>query len=1142
MADDRPSWAGAGKRGVLLLVVFFLIGKAGRAQTVTLSVRNNTLESVFKEMERQSGYTFVYPALGGSRPVTLIVKDEPLRKALDSALRGQPFEYSIVQHTVAVRRKAMSSEASEATAPTATGVIAGTVMDSTFTPLADASVLVKGTEIGKHTDDHGKFLLKGTAVADSNVTLIISYTGYETQRRLIPKGDAAPSIIILHSSVSQLDQIEIVAYGTTTQRYNVGQMAVITARDIEKQPVNNVLEALQGQVAGLQVTPTNGAPGGMVLAQIRGQNTLPPSTAASGQITFPNYNQPLFIIDGIPFAPQNNSLLGDAIGPSFLSVGAGASGANNYGGISPLNSINPLDIESVTVLKDADATAIYGSRAGNGVILINTKKGKAGKLNTSVSFGDGPTSAARRVKMMNTSQYLQMRHEALANSGLTPSLNNGDYDLLLFDTTRDVDFYHTYYNKEAQHLNSNVSLSGGTNNSSFLVSLGYGYNSFTVSAPFYDKRYSLHTAYQVRSADSRLSVALSSDYSYGRNYAAAGGGGSDITSLAPDFPAFLDSKHDLLWSYKGYSFSNLYGNPYAAFLDPAIVNIYNLKESAQLSYLLFRGLSIGGTFGLSRQESDVFTANTIASEDPAIHPLASANFITSSQTDIDLEPQINYSRIFGKLRVNAGLGGTYLKSQIAQELQAGTDYTNDNLLGYIAAAPTINIIQSPSYNYTSKYAGLFSRLNFIWDNRYILNFTGNLDGSSLFGPSYRWGKFGSAGAGWIFTETQLVKRSIPWLSFGKISGNYGLTGGNSVAPYQYQQNWAIASDLYQGSRFFTVTNLYSPDFHWSMNRQVSGTLSLGFFRDKLIVDLSSYYKRSENQLLDLNLPTQTGFGSVVDNAPYTVVNYGWELTIHGGSFAGDNSRSFVWNAPSFNMAKNYNKIVDIAPNSPYAGIYVNGQPVTSQVFIKYAGVSPTTGQFQYYTADGKTLTNSPNTRSAFLAKAPGDENQWRNVGIPTIQFGFGDGFSWKGISVSFFGQFTKMLGYNYLKTLYGGGTPGNPGVNQPAFILGKQWQGAGDVKPLAKFSEKTPLLTTIPLASSTAVISDDTYFRISNLSISYTVPASVLRKFGLASLRFNLNCQNPLTITDYKIGDPQTQSFNAIPPQRVINGGVNLSF
>ena len=364
-----------------------------------------------------------------------------------------------------------------------------------------------------------------------------------------------------------------------------------------------------------------------------------------------------------------------------------------------------------------------------------------------------------------------------------------------------------------------------------------------------------------------------------------------------------------------------------------------------------------------------------------------------------------------------------------------------------------------------------------------------------------------------------------------------------MSPYQYQQNWTIVPNyLFQGSRFFNVQNLFSPDFHWSSTRGINGSLALGFFHDHVVIEATAYAKGTNDQLININLPTQTGFLNVVDNAPYSVQNTGWEISVHGSPFTfGSGRHPFIWTPPSFNMSRNYNKISNVTPNSPYAGIYVKGQSATAQPFVKSAGVDPATGLFQYYKADGKTLTSAPNTNSSLLSKNPGDANQWINIGVPSISFGLGNSFSWNGINLSFSGQYVRQIGYNYLNTLYGGGFyPGSPNLNQPAVILGKQWQKPGDVKPIQGFFEGN--LPGSSVTSSTAAVSPANYLRINNLSVSYTVPPAIIRRLGLSSLQVGVNCQNPLTITSYKVGDPQTMTYTNIPPQRVISGNITLSF
>jgi TonB-linked SusC/RagA family outer membrane protein len=1134
-----------GRTRLLWVVLLLSVSFGAHAQKITLSVKNASLQDVFKEMEKQSGYVFFYNNqwLAGAHPVTLTIRNFSLRAALDSCLADQPLEYTIVNRTVVTRQKKAppASPSGPPAAPvTPPGDIVGVVFDSTFAPLADATIMIKGTNIGTHTNSMGRFVLRGTAIQDSGLVLTVTYTGYQTQQHPVQRGGGTLVPIIMKPSLSQLDQVEVIAYGTTTQRYNVGSVAVVRSETIERQPVMNPLEALQGQVAGLQVTVTNGAPGAMVLTQIRGQNTLPSIMSQTGVLYLSQYNQPLYIIDGIPFAPQNNDL--QFLGKSLSSGPSSINGTNNpYGGISPMNSINPLDIESISVLKDADATAIYGSRGSNGVIIITTKRARPGKMGLAISINDGPTTAAKTVKMMNTSQYLAMRHEALKNDGLAPDPKR-DYDLLLFDSTKNTNWYKQILNKTAQHLDAHVTVSGGTNLSTYILAGGYTYSSYNVPGDFADQRVTFHSGFSAHSADNRLTLDVGSDFSFDQNKSANGASTFGLINIPPNFPGFLDNRGSLLWSFKGIPYSSLLrttNNPYAGLRQPSRLQNYNFNEHLHIGYKIWRGLSIGGTFGYSRFESETYSATPVASQNPANQALGSASFIKNPSATLDLEPQLNFDQTIGKARLSILLGATYTKNITSTLAATGLNYSNDALLNSLAGASTISVGDGGN---VTKYVGSFGRINFIWDSRYILNLTGNINGSSLFGPGHRYGSFGSLGAGWIFSETKWIKQALPWLSFGKVSANYGVTGSNNVTPYQYQPNWQSSGTLiqYQGSAIFTPQNLFAPDFHWATTREYNGHLSLGLFHDWIVMDGGVYLNRCGDQLLNIPLPSQAGFSTVTANAPYTLQNSGWELSVTPrlGNPVGAKKGEFTWQAPRLNISANYNKILDIAPNSPYAGIFIAGKPITARPFVKYLGVDPATGLFLYREADNKTVTTDPSVSSAFRTINPGDANQLINI-APTITLGIGDGFSYKGFTVSFMGQFVKQKGYNYLYSVYGKlNTPGTPSFNEPAILAGKEWKTPGDKASIQQFSTK---FYSNAFPQSTGAVGDASYFRISNLSIAYQLPA-YLKKTGMKGATINLRCQNLLTISGYKVGDPTTQNIYSIPPQRVIAGGLNLNF
>ena len=1126
---------------IILLAACLQVSAKGYGQLVTISAKDVSLKQVFKEIKKQTGFHFIYKDewMLQCEHVNIEVNNVLLEQALKICFANQPLAYTIIDKTIVVkpREPAVTSATDTAANPAPTVPVRGTVYGDGG-PLKGATIMSKKTRHGTNTDVNGFFTFPGLPDQD---TVVVSFIGYE--EKVVPIKQAVNGLlfVMLKVTVNTLDEAQVIAYGTSTRRYAVGSVATVKASDIEIQAVMNPLEALAGRVAGLQVINPSGAPGSMVLTQIRGQNTVR-SNPVGLFLPISDFNQPLYIIDGVPFAAQNKSLTGSG---ASLSTGQSAYNYNNpYGGVSPLNSINPLDIESISVLKDADATAVYGSRGANGVILINTKKGKPGKSTVNVSVSSGPTRAARPVKMMNTEQYLQMRREATKNDGRTPSIGTArsDYDLLIFDSTKNTDWYDQLLGKTAQNTNVFIALSGGSNTLTYRVGAGYTKNSFNYPGNFADQRYTLNSNFKIQSANNKLTLDLGSMLSYDDNRNSSGVSSFGLINLPPNFPEMLDSAGNLLWAYKGYSLLTLSGkssNYYAGLRQPYRGQNYMLNETLHFSYSVLKSLYLEGTIGYSRYQSNGYNAIPIASQAPAtVTPTGRAGFQTGTRESFNMDPQLTYSRTFGQAKISVTVGGTYQKNINAAGSVSGSNYTNDALLNSLAGASTITATSS---NIMDKYVAAFGRANLIWNNRYIVNLTGNINGSSLFGLDHRFGKFGSVGAGWIFSETKLIKEATPWLSYGKITANYGITGSNGVQPYQYQPNWQASGSFntYQGSMVYNPGNLSSPDFHWASKHDYNSRLSLGLFQNWLLIDLGVYLNQTGDQLLSTQMPNQSGFTTVVENAAYTLQNKGWEISISSGhSLQAGNRDRFIWMAPSFSMSRNYNEIIKVDPNSVYANLYRKGQSGTASAFVKYLGVDPATGLFQYLKADGKTVTNTPNTFSANLV-AGGDATEMIDL-MSAFNFGFGDGFSWKGVSLNFHGNFVKQKGLSYLGSVYNLANPGWPNTNVPALIIGKQWQQPGDQATLQRYSAVNTAGFGFPF--STGAVVDASYLRIDNVNISYQVPVKWIRRAGITNCSINISCHNALTITPYEVGDPASQNIYSIPPQRVISGGVNLTF
>jgi TonB-linked SusC/RagA family outer membrane protein len=1130
---------------VMKLTSFFLLAAClqvsarGLSQTVTFSGRNVLLEKVFDEVKKQTGYVFFYDAdlLKEARPVTIKADNVVLEKFLSNLLADQPLKFSIKNKNIIISRKStveMSSDGqsskpgSEFPAAALLDTIRGYVRDSTGAPLQGASITIKGTTDGTRTDMKGGF---GLIRAKAGTVVVISYTGYINKEILITSTTRTPLFVMLQRSQSALDATIVQAYGTTSRRYSVGSIATVDAETIEKQPVSNVLLALQGQVPGLAVTATSGVPGSQVLIQVRGQNTV---LSNSTNYSPKPYDQPLFIIDGVPFAPQNNNLnqLG-GLTQALSSTG----GISQSGGISPFNNINPSDIESISVLKDADATSIYGTQGSNGVILITTKKGKPGKTTFNLVAKTGYNSAARNVKLLNTPQYLGLRNAAFAADSIAPSSDPYNYlayapDLLVFDPNKYTNWEKVIYGKTSNNTDIHGSLSGGTYNNTFLVSGGFTRSDFSFPGNFSDQRLTLHSNFHHVSLDNRLTIDFGTDFGYDQNNS-PGGGGSKIM-LPPNLPNLLDQQGNLLWSYKSVDIGNY--QFYSYLKEPDLLQNYNLNNTLRIAYKLLTGLSISANLGYSRNTSSEHSIDPASAQEP-LNAYVSAEFATNNFETINVEPQIDYITTIGKGVLTALAGATYKKNTGYNNQLQGYGYANDNFLGSLDGATSVYATdQTNIYRYDAGFA----RLKYIYDKEYIISLTGRRDGSSNFGPGNQFGNFGSAGAGWIFTEENFFKKAIPFMSYGKLSGSYGTSGSDGIAPYQYQNFWQPVGYVpaFQGSQPDAPQNLYNPNYSWALKKSLNVAMDLGMFHDRVLVNATWYRDREGNQLGGYPLPIQTGFAQVLENLPANIQNAGWEFSATSNQIR---TKAFSWST-TFNITFNRNKLLSL-PNlagSSYGYDYVVGKPTSEVLGVRYKGVNPQTGLFEYYTGKGQ-VTNVPEYE---LASQGGDVVPITDREVKYMG-GFGNTFSYKHISLYVFFQFSSQEAPNYLTTIYGSYMPGAVIANDPVQVL-NYWKNPGDHTTFQKLTSNYSTATAAAaeyFAQSSGAYSNDTYARLKTVALSYSLPDAFLKKAHIQACKIYINAQNLLTITNYKVADPEEfADFTTVPVQRTIVCGLNFNF
>jgi TonB-linked SusC/RagA family outer membrane protein len=964
--------------------------------------------------------------------------------------------------------------------------VSGTITDGT-SPLPGVTIAIKGkATTGTISDFNGQYSI--TASPDD--ILVFAFLGFKTATATI---NGRKTINIqLQEDITSLQEVRVNAgYYSVKEKERTGSIARITAATIEKQPVTNVLAAMQGRMAGVNITQTTGVAGGGFDIQIRGLN----SVRTTG-------NAPLYIIDGVPYASE--------------SIGSFSTSRVLAGENSPLNSLNPDTIESIEVLKDADATAIYGSRGANGVILITTKKGKGGKTQFQISSSTGAGSVTRFMDLMKTEQYIAMRKEAYKNDGITTYPANA-YDVNgKWDEKRYTDWQEKLTGGTAQFTNLNASVSGGSDQTQFLMSTNVLNQTTVFPGDFRYKKMNAHVSVNHTSADQKFRTTFTAAYTIQDNNQPYLDLTRESRLLSPNAPALYDADGNLNWE------NNTFINPLRHLNGKFNAMTYDLIANSVLSYQLLPSLEFTSAFGFSdlRHQESATIPSTINNPSLGIGT-SSSNLSLNNvnrQTSI-IEPQLNWNYSFGKAVLSVLVGSTLQTQKGVQTLYLGKGFASNSMIENIAAASTVTVSQNGKTEY--HYQALFGRVNFNWDRTYIINFTGRHDGSSRFGPGKQYATFGAVGAAWLFSNEKWLKEQRV-LSLGKLRASYGTTGSDQIGDYQFLDTYTNTGIAYEGVIGLEPTRLFNPDFGWETNNKFEIGLETGFFKDHILISASWYSNRSSNQLVGIPLPTTTGFESLQANLNATVQNRGLELTLRTENF---NGKNFSWST-HLNFSSSKNKLVSFPglEGSTYRNLFVVGQPLNIVKVFEFTGVHPETGLYTFtdFNGDGEISENDD-------MKVVKDLN-------PQFYGGLQNHFKYKQFELDFLFQFVKQENYNILRTFPMPGTRNN----QPNMII-DQWQNVGDSATYQGFSvnKTASKIAYNQYSQSTASISDASYIRLKNVAVSYTLPKNSGTK---VDCRLSLQGQNVLTFTNFKGADPEFKMFDYLPPLKMITAGVEITF
>jgi len=1002
--------------------------------------------------------------------------------------------------------------------------VSGLVTDDTGQPLPGVTIVEKGTQAGTTTAADGRFSLR---VASARSVLIFSFVGYTAQEQTV--GNRTDLRVSLAPDTKQLGEVVVVGYGTQEKKDLTGAIASVSAKDIQKLPVSGLDQALQGQVAGLQISQSNGAPGGNTNILIRGIGSI------SGG------NEPLFVIDGYP--------------------------VDNVGIGNPLNTLNPNDIESIDVLKDASSTAIYGSRGSNGVIMITTKRGKAGKTRVEVDAYTGFQQVAKKLDLLDTPEFIQFVKDGRNNGYLDnvatgritdpnnlrpnsfqiPTLIQGDLSQLPNTDWQDVIF------RTAPIQNYQVSASGGNENIRYSVSGGY-FNQQGIIISSGLERYSFRANIDGR-LSKRITVGVTMLPSFTRqdDVSAIGHSGAAVVqsaiSLPPYFPVYNpDGSYFIL----NRPTEGDIGYPHPVQLANELkidASQFRFLGNAYAEYEITKDLRFRTTIGtdLNYAKNRRFQPNTI---DPA-SILTNATATNTEATNWLNENTFSYKKRLGEHSIDAVAGFTAQKST-RNTLQVQANRFPDNLVESINGG----IVNAGFENLTVQtLLSYLARVNYSFRDKYLLTATVRRDGSSRFGSDNRWGTFPSASVGWRVSEEGFMK-GLTFVSDLKLRASYGLTGNNAIGDYRaigllLDANYVVGNALTPGLARSTFTNSL---LGWESMKQLDVGLDFGLFNNRIAVTADYYDKRNTDMLFTIQTPAATGLTSAVVNLGQ-VQNRGFEFAVTSRNTI----RAFKWTT-SANITFNQNKVLAMsteaerilvsAQGRPAYGITQVGYPIGSFFGRRVVGVFQSDEEA---TAYGKQPFAKAGDFKWEDINNDGrvDDNDRAVIGSPhpDFFFGFNNNFAYKGFSLVILTN--GMVGQKIYNSTF---SVNNSGVqNQLQEVYDNRWVSAQQPGNGRFGRSIRGGRNNNPGVFSDAFLWDGSFLRIRNVTLAYSLPASLLNRVGVSSARIYATGTNLFTFTSYNGYDPEVSAsgddlraagldFGTYPQARTITFGVNLGF
>ncbi len=959
--------------------------------------------------------------------------------------------------------------------------ITGKVSSDDGMPLPGASIIITGTTKGVISGNDGTYQI---SVPSTNSILEFSFLGYVKQQVMV--GNRTIIDVVLHFDSKVLPELVVVGYAVEKKVMLTGSVDVVKSDALKDIPVPTIDGLMQGQASGVQVSQNSGTPGGVTSVRIRGVNSI------SGS------NQPLYVIDGIPV------ITGD-----YAQVGYEGQGIN------ALSDLNPNDIESVSVLKDAAAASIYGARASNGVVVITTKRGGNQKTLINLNAYYGVQQVWRTLDMLNAREWMEYRNDLAG----TTVYSQEDMDNITIDTDWQKAIFRT-----APNSNYELTVTGGNEKTKFFMSGDYFAQDGILIGTDY-KRMNGRV-----NVDHNITDKLSIGTSIGLTYSKTDRVEGDQTLHGP-----LPNGISTPAIYPVYNTDGSYNQdgPYSnavSIANEAINQNFSFRTlaNAYINYQILPHLSISSKWGVDflnfREHAYEFkTVQGMKYNGLGFETYSNAMNIVSNNI-------LKYQASIDKNDFEFLLGYSFESYQDRSSFIRGQDFADPDLQ-YINTAATIASASADATD--TGIRSFFGRLNYNYSNKYIVSLSGRFDSSSKFGENSRTGFFPSISLGWRIGQESFMD-NLPVISELKLRTSYGLTGNDDISPYGYLPLYGVTS--YKGLSGIYPSSIPNPDLKWESTAQFNAGIDIGLFKDRIFVTADYYNKYTKGLLLDRPLPTSSGFSYITENIG-EVKNNGFEVSISTKNLVG----KFKWDT-QFNISLNRNKVTKLYNHQPIDDIgrggnrVMEGEPIGIFYDFKWLGIDPSTGDCVYadldhndrITTDDRTVVGNPH---------------------PKFIGGFTNNLSYMGFDLSLFLQFSYGNDvFNgsrlFLESLQGGD-------NQLEAVT-LRWKKPGDITYIPR-ATSDPVKAAENKRVSSRFIEDGSYLRVKNLTLGYTFKKELVSKLRLESLRLYFTTQNLLTFTRYTGLDPEVNytgddntvigtDFFTYPQARSFNFGVNLKF